>query len=359
MTLAQGPATPAGGSVTLRAAIARLVEAGNLERAEMRAAMHELMNGAATPAQIAGFLVALRMKGETLDEITGAVEVMRELCTPVAVGGEHLVDIVGTGGDGASLFNVSTASALVVAACGGRVVKHGNRGVSSKSGSADLLEAAGVRLDLTPEQSARCVTQLGIGFLFAPLHHGAMRHAVGPRRELGIRTLFNLLGPMTNPAGVRRTLIGVYAPGLCRPVAEVLGRLGSERVLVVHSDDGLDEISLAAPTQVVELDAGQLREYRIAPEDFGIARQDLSGLGVADAAASLALIRDALGKRASAAGTKAADLIALNAGAALYVAGVARDIDEGVRRAEDAIASELAGVLLDELAAFTQCFGAE
>lgn len=352
MTLARGP-------LTLRDAIARLVEGGSLERAEMRAAMHELMSGAATPAQIAGFLVALRMKGETLDEITGAVEVMRELCIPVAVAGEHLVDIVGTGGDGASLFNVSTASALVVAACGGRVVKHGNRGVSSKSGSADLLEAAGVRLDLTPEQSARCVAELGIGFLFAPAHHGAMRHAVGPRRELGIRTLFNLLGPMTNPAGVRRKLIGVYAAGLCRTVAEVLARLGSERVLVVHSDDGLDEISLAAPTLVVELDAGRIREYRIAPEDFGIARQDLSGLSVADAAASLALIRDALGDRATAPGAKAADLIALNAGAALHAAGVARSIGEGVQRAEDAIASGLAGARLEELAAFTQCFGAE
>lgn len=345
--------------MTLREAIGRLIEGGDLSRAEMRGAMHELMGGAATPAQIAGFLVALRMKGETLDEITGAVEVMRELCTPVAVTGEHLIDIVGTGGDGAGLFNVSTASALVVAVCGGRVVKHGNRGVSSSSGSADLLEIAGLRLDLTPEQSARCVTELGIGFLFAPAHHGAMRHAVGPRRELGVRTLFNLLGPMTNPAGVRRQLIGVYSADLCRPVAEVLGRLGSERVLVVHSDDGLDEISLAAPTWVVELNAGRIREYRIAPAEFGIASRDLEGLSVADAQASLALIRDALGKRATAAGAKAADLIALNAGAALYTAGLARDIGEGVRLAEDAIASELASARLDELAAFTQCLGEE
>lgn len=343
--------------MTLREAIGRLVEGGSLARAEMRAAMRELMGGAATPAQIAGFLVALRMKGETLDEITGAVEVMRELCTPVAIAGEHLVDIVGTGGDGAGLFNVSTAAALVVAVCGGRVVKHGNRGVSSGSGSADLLEAAGVRLDLTPAQSARCVAELGIGFLFAPAHHGAMRHAVGPRRELGVRTLFNLLGPMTNPAGVRRQLIGVYDPALCRPVAEVLARLGSERVLVVHSDDGLDEISLAAATEVVELDAGRIREYRLAPEDFGIARQDLAGLAVADARASLALIRDALGRRATAAGAKAADLVALNAGAALYAAGLAGDIGEGVKLAEDAIASELALARLDELAAFTQCLG--
>lgn len=343
--------------MTVQQAIARLVERAGLSRAEMQAVMREIMTGAATPAQIAGFLVALRMKGETLDEITGAVEVMRELCTPVQVGGAHLVDIVGTGGDGAGLFNVSTASAFVVAVCGGRVVKHGNRGVSSTSGSADLLEAAGVRLDLTPAQAVRCVEQIGVGFLFAPAHHSAMKHAVGPRRELGIRTLFNILGPMTNPAGVKRQLIGVYDPALCRPVAEVLGRLGSERVLVVHSDDGLDEISLAAPTAVAELNAGAVREYRIAPEDFGLARQSLDDLRVADVAASLALIRDALGKRRTPAGAKAADLIALNAGAAVYAAGLATDIAQGVALAADAIASELAGARMEELAAFTDCLG--
>ncbi len=345
--------------MTLREAISRLVEGKDLSRSEMRMVMRELMSGTATAAQIAGFLVALRMKRETLDEITGAVEAMRELCTPVRVRGEHLIDIVGTGGDGAGLFNVSTASALVVAVCGGQVVKHGNRGVSSSSGSADLLETAGVRLDLTPEQNARCVAELGLGFLFAPAHHGAMRHAVGPRRELGVRTLFNLLGPMTNPAGVRRQLIGVYSPSLCRPVAEVLGRLGSEHVLVVHSDDGLDEISLAAPTLVVELTAGQIREYRISPEEFGIKSGNLEGLSVADSQASLALIRDALGKRATTAGAKAADLVALNAGAALYAADLAEDIGEGVKLAEDAIASGQAGARLDELAAFTQCLGEE
>jgi anthranilate phosphoribosyltransferase len=237
------------------------------------------------------------------------------------------------------------------------VVKHGNRGVSSRSGSADLLEAAGVRLDLSPAQVERCVAQIGVGFLFAPAHHSAMKHAVGPRRELGIRTLFNILGPMTNPAGVRRQLIGVYDPALCLPVAEVLGRLGSKRVLVVHSEDGLDEISLAAPTVVAELNEGRVREYRIAPEDFGVARQSLDDLRVADVAASLALIRDALGKRRTLAGVKAADLIALNAGAAVYAAGLATDIAEGVALAADAIASELAGVRMEELAAFTDCLG--
>jgi anthranilate phosphoribosyltransferase len=214
-----------------------------------------------------------------------------------------------------------------------------------------------VRLDLTPAQVVRCVAQIGVGFLFAPAHHSAMKHAVGPRRELGIRTLFNILGPMTNPTGVTRQLIGVYDPALCRPVAEVLGRLGSERVLVVHSDDGLDEISLAASTAVAELDRGAVREYRIAPEDFGLARQSLDDLRVADVAASLALIRDALGKRHTLAGAKAADLIALNAGAAVYAAGLATDIAQGVALAADAIASELAGVRLEELAAFTDCLG--
>lgn len=339
----------------LRAAIADVVERRDLTRADMAAVMRQIMTGGATSAQIAGFLVGLRMKGETLDEITGAVEVMRELAQGVRVSGNHLIDIVGTGGDGASLFNVSTAAALVVAVAGGRVVKHGNRAVSSNSGSADLLEAAGVRLDLTPAEIARCVDEIGVGFLFAPNHHGAMKHAAAPRRELGVRTLFNLLGPMTNPAGVTRQLIGVYDRALCRPVAEVLRRLGSERVLVVSSADGLDEISLAAPTDVAELIDGSVGEYQIQPEDFGIDRQSLDGLTVVDAADSLALIRDALGKRRTARGGKAADMIALNAGAALYAAGIVPSIAAGVRVAQDAVASGLAGEKLEELAVFTDC----
>ncbi len=339
----------------IRTAIASVLERRDLTRIEMIAVMRQIMTGGATPAQVAGFLVGLRMKGESLDEITGAVEVMRELAQGVRVVGDHLIDIVGTGGDGASLFNVSTAAALVVAVAGGRVVKHGNRSVSSKSGSADLLEAAGVRLDLTPAEIARCVDEIGVGFLFAPNHHSAMRHAAAPRRELGARTLFNVLGPMTNPAGVTRQLIGVYDRALCRPVAEVLGRLGSEHVLVVSSADGLDEISLAGITDVVELDKGMIREYQIQPEDFGIDRQTLDGLAVVDAADSLALVRDALGKRRTARGGKAADMIALNAGAALYVAGVAPSIAAGVALAQDAVASGLAGEKLEELAVFTDC----
>ena len=337
----------------IKTAIAQVIEKVDLSQAQMVAVMRQIMTGEASPEQIAGFLVALRMKGESLDEITGAVMVMRELASGVSVSGEHLVDIVGTGGDGASLFNVSTASAFVVAVSGGRVVKHGNRSVSSKSGSADLLEAAGVRLDLNSAQVARCVESEGIGFMFAPQHHSAMKYAAGPRKALGVRTLFNILGPMTNPAGVKRQLIGVFDAALCKPVAQVLQRLGSEHIMVVHSDDGLDEISLVGGTSVAELRDGEIREYRIAPADFGIGEQNLDGLGVTDAADSLALIRDALGSRPTDKGRKAGDIIALNAGAAIYVSGVAASLDEGVTMAQDSIASGLALEKLDELAAFS------
>ena len=240
----------------IRQAIAEVVEGRDLQLEHMKSVMQQIMGGAATDAQIGAFLAALRMKGETLDEITGAVMVMRELASGVEVGGEHVVDIVGTGGDSANLFNVSTAACFVVAAAGGRVAKHGNRSVSSSSGSADLLETAGVTLGLDPGQVAACVDEVGVGFMFAPAHHSAMRHAIGPRRELGLRTIFNILGPMTNPAGVKRLLIGVYDPALCRPVAEVLNRLGAVHVLVAHSQDGLDEISAAAPTHLAEAREG-------------------------------------------------------------------------------------------------------
>jgi len=337
----------------IKTAIAQVIEHNDLTQAQMVAVMRQIMTGEASPEQIAGFLVALRMKGESLDEITGAVMVMRELASGVSVSGEHLVDIVGTGGDGASLFNVSTASAFVVAVSGGRVVKHGNRSVSSKSGSADLLEAAGVRLDLNSAQVARCVESEDIGFMFAPQHHSAMKYAAGPRKALGVRTLFNILGPMTNPAGVKRQLIGVFDAALCKPVAQVLQRLGSEHIMVVHSDDGLDEISLLGGTSVAELQGGEIREYRIAPSDFGMSEQNLDGLGVTDAAGSLALIRDALGSRPSEQGRKAGDIIALNAGAAIYVSGVAASLAEGISMAQDSIASGLALEKLDELAAFS------
>jgi anthranilate phosphoribosyltransferase len=258
-----------------------------------------------------------------------------------------------------NIFNVSTAAAFVVAAAGGRVAKHGNRAVSGKSGSADLLEAAGVNLNLTPEQVARCVESVGVGFMFAPAHHGAMKYAIGPRRELGLRTIFNMLGPMTNPAGVRHQVLGVFSKALCRPLAEVLQRLGSEHVLVVHAQDGLDEISLAAPTFVAELKGGVVSEYVIQPEDFGIKSQSLIGLTVDDAEQSLTLIRDALTKRKGEQGQKAADMIVLNAGAALYAADLASSLKEGVQLAHDALHTGLGWEKLQELVSFTAVFKQE
>ena len=338
----------------IKQALELVVLGTNLSAAEMRDVMRQIMTGNATDAQIGAFLVALRMKGESIDEIAGAVEVMRELVTGVNVSGEGLVDIVGTGGDESNLFNVSTASTFVVAAAGGSVAKHGNRSVSSNSGAADVLEAAGVNLNLSPDQVALCVQELGVGFMFAPAHHSAMKHAIGPRRELGLRTIFNILGPMTNPAGVTRQLIGVYDQALCKPMAEVLGRLGAEHIMVVHSADGLDEISIARETAVAEYKDGVVREYSIAPEDFMLSRQSLEGLSVDNAEQSLELIKDALSKKPSANGAKAADLIALNAGAALYVAGCADSIKEGVAMAQDAIGAGLAGAKLTDLATFTQ-----
>lgn len=337
----------------IKHAISHIAEHQNLSLQEMETVMTQIMTGQCTDAQIAAFLIALRMKSETIDEITGAAKVMRELATPVMVSAEHLVDIVGTGGDGANLFNVSTAASFVVAAAGGHVAKHGNRAVSSSSGSADVLEAAGIDLGMSPDQVARAVEDIGVGFMFAPAHHGAMKHAIGPRRELGLRTIFNILGPMTNPAGVSRQLIGVFSKKLCRPMAEVLKQLGSQHIMVVHADDGLDEISLATATHVAELKDGEVREYSITPEDLGVESKSLLGLDVSTAAESLALIEDALSKNPGNNGEKAADIIALNAGAAIYVAGLANDLREGVELARDAIASGLARAKITELASFS------
>ena len=345
----------------IREALARVVEHIDLDFEAMRAVMNQIMTGGATDAQIGAFLVALRMKSESLDEITAAAQVMRELATPVEIGDlPYVVDIVGTGGDGANLFNVSSASSFVAAAAGCHVAKHGNRSVSSKSGAADLLEAAGVRLDLSPEEVARCIREVRVGFMFAPAHHGAMKHAIGPRRELGLRTLFNILGPMTNPAGVRRQVVGVFSDKLCRPMAEVLGRLGAEHIMVVHGLDGLDEISLASKTHVAEFRDGAVREYVITPEAVGVSSASLVGLDVTDPAASLALIRDAFGKRQGEHAGKAADMIALNAGAAIYVAGVTASLKDGVRMAEDLIHNGEAAERMRELARFTEMLkGAE
>ena len=343
----------------IREALNRIVGQLDLTTEEMKAVMRQIMTGQCTDAQVGAFLMGMRIKSETIDEIVGAVQVMRELAEPVAFDTYRLVDTCGTGGDGMNIFNVSTAAAFVVAAAGGKVAKHGNRAVSGKSGSADLLEAAGVYLDLTPEQVARSVDAVGVGFMFAPAHHGAMKHAAGPRRELGLRTLFNILGPMANPAGVRHQVLGVFSKELCRPMAEVLARLGSSHVLVVHAQDGLDEISLAAPTHVAELRNGQISEYRVQPEDFGIKSQSLIGLNVEDAQGSLALIRDALGRRKTENGQKAADMIVLNAGAALYAADVATSLKQGVEMAHDALHSGLARDKFEELVSFTAVFRQE
>ena len=339
----------------IREALERIAQRIDLGRAEMRDVMRAIMSGQCTDAQIGGFLVGLRMKGESIDEITAAAEVMRELATPVVLDVAPLLDVVGTGGDGANLFNVSTAASFVVAAAGGHVAKHGNRGVSSSSGSADVLEQLGVRIGVPADAVARGVRDLGIGFMFAPAHHGAMRHAVGVRRELGLRTLFNILGPLTNPAGASRLLIGVFTARLCRPMAEVLARLGAERVMVVNAEDGLDEISLATRTHVVEFRDGEFREYTLTPEDLGIASQSLIGLDVASAAASAELIRDALGRRRGPHAAKAADMIALNAGPAIYLSGIAGSLREGVAMASDIIHAGLAAERIEALASFTAC----
>lgn len=334
----------------IREAISRIVDREDLNDTDMRAVMRQIMTGAATPIQIGGFLAGLRTKGETVEEIAAAANVMRELADRVDVDTTNLVDTCGTGGDGRSLFNVSTATAFVVAAAGGRVAKHGNRSMSSNSGSADVLEALGVNISQTPAQVARHIDQLGVGFLFAPAHHSAARHASAPRKELGTRTLFNLLGPLTNPAAAPHQLLGVFAARWVEPMAKVLRTLGSRHVLVVHSDDGLDEISLAAPTLVAELQHGQVRTYRISPQEVGITPQSLDALVVDDADSSAALIRAALSGESGA----AADMILLNAGAALYAADAAATITEGIELARAAMRSGAARNKLEQLVEATR-----
>ncbi len=334
----------------MQAAIRAVTEHRDLNTEEMEEVMQTIMTGQATPAQIGGFLVGLRMKGETIDEIAAAARVMRRLATRVEVEGPHLVDTCGTGGDSSGTFNISTASAIVAAAAGARVAKHGNRSVSSSSGSADVLEAAGVRLDLGAEQVKRCIDTVGVGFLFAPQHHSAMKHAIGPRREMAVRTVFNLLGPLTNPAGAPNQVVGVFSNTWVEPLARVLQRLGSEHVLVVHAEDGLDEISIGAPTQLAELKDDELSMYSITPEQFGFERSSLSTLSVEDAAQSLAIIRDVFSNISG----PAHDIVALNAGAAIYAASVTDTLEEGVQAASRAIESGAAGKKLQELVDFSK-----
>lgn len=313
--------------------------------------MSGIMAGEASEAQVAGLLMGLAARGETVTEIAAAARVMRRLARRVEVDPEGLTDIVGTGGDGMSVFNVSTAAAFAAAAGGARIAKHGNRSVSSRSGAADVLEAAGVKLELEPDRVAAAVEELGIGFLFAPVHHGAMRHAAAPRRALGVRTLFNLLGPLTNPAGATRMVLGVYDRRWLEPMAAVLAELGARHVLVVHSEDGLDELSIAKPTHIAELRDGTVRTRVFDPSTIAMPiHGSLSGLSVSDANESLELVRAALGGTAG----PAADMVALNAGAALYVAGLAGDIPDGIRLAREVLASGSALDLLERYAEFTR-----
>ncbi len=333
----------------MQTAIRAVTERRDLSEDQMTAVMEIIMSGQATSAQIGGFLIGLRMKGETIEEIAAAARVMRALATKVEVHTEYLVDTCGTGGDGTHTFNISTASAFVAAAAGARVAKHGNRSVSSKSGSADVLEAAGVNLDLTPEQVAECIEKIGVGFLFAPRHHGAMKHAIGPRREMGVRTIFNLLGPLTNPAGARNQVLGVWSKDWLTPLAEVLARLGGRHVMVVNAEDGMDEISIASPTHVAELKDGTLTHYVITPEEFGIARADVASLMVASPKQSLGLIRTVLDDTPG----PALDIVALNAGAAIYAASITDTLEQGVRKAQAVIASGAAREKFDALIEFT------
>ncbi|MDH3535932.1 MAG: anthranilate phosphoribosyltransferase [Gammaproteobacteria bacterium] len=329
----------------IQTAIKAMIARQDLSGEDMASVMRQIMTGECTPSQIGGFLVGLHMKGETVDEISAAATVMRELATPVDVDADHLVDTAGTGGDSSGSFNISTASALVAAAAGARVAKHGNRSMTSNSGSADVLEAAGVKLDISPEKVATCIDDVGVGFMFAPAHHGAMKHAIGARKELAVRTVFNVLGPLTNPAGAPNQVIGVFHADLVELMANVLKQLGSRHVMVVHAQDGMDEISISAPTRVAELKDGKVATYTIRPSDFGMDEASLDELRVGSAAESLAKIRDVFADKPGA----ARDIVCLNAGAAIYVSGLADSLAAGVEAARSAISSGKAAEVLDNL----------
>jgi anthranilate phosphoribosyltransferase len=332
--------------MTPQAALHALLEKRDFSHEEMLAVMHAIMSGAYTPVQVAGILIALRMKGETVDEIAAAAEVMRELSTKVSVAAdEHLVDTCGTGGDGIQTFNVSTASAFVAAAAGAHVAKHGGRSVSSTCGSADVLEALGVNVNLTPQQVAHSIDAIGIGFMFAPNHHSAMKHAAPVRRELGVRTLFNLLGPLTNPAGARNQVMGVFDRSLTVRLAQVLQQLGSQHVMVVHGMDGMDEISFSGDTLVAELKHGVVTEYVINPRQFGMDLHQATSIRVQNVEQSKAMLLAVLeGQKGP-----ARDIVLLNAGAAIYVAGRAENLQAGIKRAAQAIDDRSARQKLQQL----------
>lgn len=334
----------------IKEALNKIISKSDLSEADMYAVMNSIMTGQATPAQIGAILVGLRMKGESVEEITGAAKVMRALSTKVNVSCENLVDTCGTGGDGKNTFNISTCTAFVAAAAGCHVAKHGNRSVSSACGSADVLEAAGVNLNLNPEQVARAIEQVGVGFIFAPAHHSAMKHAIGPRKEMAIRTIFNVLGPLTNPASAPNQVLGVFDKNLLNPLAKVLKNLGSEHVLLACAADGLDEISIASETYIAELKAGEITEYQIKPEDFGLTRASLESLQVENAEQSLAIINSVLAGQESA----ASDIVILNSAAAIYAANVVSTFASGVEMAKDVLSSGQAKEKLQDLIEFSQ-----
>lgn len=330
-------------------ALEQLVNRRDLAADDMRAVMQTMMSGALTEAQIGGFLAALRTKGETIEEIAAAAAVMREFATKAPVEDSQLVDIVGTGGDGAHTFNISTAAAFVIAAAGGKVAKHNNRAISSRSGSADVLERAGVKLGLKPEQVASCLEQAGISFMFAPAHHPATKHAAGPRKELGVRSLFNLLGPLTNPAGVKNHLIGVAQPELLEIFAQVLRRLGSRRAMIVRAEDGMDEISNSTATAVAELKDGRIETRKIVPQEFGFKPAPRDAIRVSDPEESLALMLSVFDNQPG----PALDIVLFNAGAGIYVAGLRPDMAAGIALARETIAAGKAREKLEALAALT------
>ncbi len=337
--------------MTPQEALTRVIEHREIFREEMLSLMRAIMSGEVSPTLIAAIIIGLRVKKETIGEIAAAAEVMREFATKVPVrDSDSLIDIVGTGGDGAHTFNISTAATFVCAAAGGRVAKHGNRSVSSKSGSADVLEALGANINLKPEQIGRCIEEVGVGFMFAPNHHGAMKHAAPVRRELGVKTIFNILGPLTNPAGARLELMGVFHPDLVGIQARVLQRLGSRHVMVVHGLEGMDEISIAGPTMVAELKDGKISEYNIAPQDFGLKTHGGSAVRVESVEQSKALVLAALDNEPG----PARDIVALNAGAGIYVAGLAPTLAGGVQKALAVMASNAPRKKLDAFVGFTQ-----
>ena len=340
----------------LSQAINAVLQHQDLNSSEMTEVMRTIMTGGATDAQIGGFLIGLRMKGETVTEIAAAAKVMRELASGVNISGlDHAVDIVGTGGDASGTFNVSTASMFVAAAAGAHVAKHGNRSVSSKSGSADALETAGINLMLSSDQVEQCVREVGVGFMFAPGHHSAMKHAIGPRKEMAARTVFNVLGPLTNPAGVPNLVLGVFSDELLEPLANVLKELGANHVMVVHSRDGLDEISIGDATDVAELKDGEITRYTIEPEAFDLQRVAIDYIKADGPEQSVAMIRGLLGGEAG----PARDIVALNAGAAIYVSGLADSLADGVKKAQQVLDNGDGLARLEKLAALSQSFKAD